>query len=349
MGIRIQHIGTAPSKLLSLLLVFVVLCSGVTFSQEFEEIVDLRGLWRFSIGDNPGWAKPDFDDSGWEKITVPGSWEGQGFHGYDGYGWYRKSVYLPQDLQQVSYYLKLGYIDDVDEVYVNGIKIGSTGSFPPNYTTAHRSRRLYMIPQKVNVAGGKISIAIRVFDEGGEGGILNGDISIVADRSSITAGFDLQGAWSFKTGKCSNLPDKQEYKNWDKIMVPGTWEEQGYKAYDGLACYVSEFELKGQYTDKRMVLLLGRIDDLDRVFLNGTLIGQSGIFARETVNLRSDMYKQSRGYYIPPGILLDEGTNVLVVQVLDAHGSGGIWDGTVGLITQDDYIRFWRNKRRSVK
>ncbi len=33
----------------------------------------------------------DFDDSKWDKITVPSSWENQGFRGYNGYAWYRVS------------------------------------------------------------------------------------------------------------------------------------------------------------------------------------------------------------------------------------------------------------------
>ena len=96
-----------------------------------------------------------------------------------------------------------------------------------------------------------------------------------------------------------------------------------------------------------MVLMLGRIDDLDMVFLNGTLIGQSGAFRRETVYDRSDMFKQFRAYYVPIDILDDYGKNILVVKVLDAGGLGGIWEGTVGLITQNNYIEYWRNKRRS--
>ena len=36
----------------------------------------------------------NFDDSEWEKINVPSSWENQGFHGYDGYAWYRTSFKL---------------------------------------------------------------------------------------------------------------------------------------------------------------------------------------------------------------------------------------------------------------
>jgi sialate O-acetylesterase len=330
--------------LLSLLLVFKH-----SQGHEFVKVVDLKGAWKFSIGDNPKWSDPDYDDSHWEKIYVPKSWEEQGFHGYDGYAWYRTTTYVPTQSIYSAYFLKLGYIDDVDEVFINGIKIGHTGLFPPNYTTAYNAFRQYRIPQKVMNIDGKIDIAIRVYDDGGEGGFIHGDISLVKDLSSIISDFDLQGEWKFKTGRCSGIPEEMDYQNWGEIIVPGAWEDQGYKGYDGLACYVTEFELDGQFSGERMVLMLGRIDDLDRVYLNGTLIGQSGEFRTQTVLDRSDVYQTTRGYYIPVDILEDNGKNALVVKVLDAGGLGGIWEGTIGLITQDNYIQYWRNKRKSTR
>jgi sialate O-acetylesterase len=105
----------------------------------------------------------------------------------------------------------------------------------------------------------------------------------------------------------------------------------------------------GQFTDEQMVLLLGRIDDLEKVYLNNVLIGQSGEFSTETANIYKDMYKQKRGYYIPEGILNDNGMNVLVVKVLDWYGEGGIWDGSIGLITQDNYRDYWKNKSKLMR
>jgi sialate O-acetylesterase len=100
-------------------------------AQEYEKVKDLKGFWKFSIGDNADWALPDYDDSDWERIYVPGTWEEQGFHGFDGYAWYRTTFYLNDFDHRSNYYLDLGFIDDVDEVYINGKRVGRTGSFPP--------------------------------------------------------------------------------------------------------------------------------------------------------------------------------------------------------------------------
>lgn len=336
-----------PYTLLVTFFVLVLRTSGV--AQDFKIARDLEDYWKFSIGDDMAWADPDYDDSNWEKIYVPGSWEEQGFHGYDGYAWYRTSVKFPEKPEQANFYLQLGFIDDVDQVFVNGIKIGQSGQFPPDYATAFKSNRLYIIPNKVKSDDGMLHIAVRVFDEGGEGGFIHGDVAIVADLSSIFPDVDLQGYWKFSTNDCKNLPKKSAYGTWDEIIVPGTWEDQGYKNYDGKACYVLEFDLDAVYADQRMVLLLGRIDDLDMVYLNGKLIGQSGPFTRETFQLRNDMYSQNRAYFIPPGILKVDQTNVLIVRVYDFTGLGGIWDGSIGLITQENYIQYWRNKSKSIR
>lgn len=333
-------------RMLIVLLLFGLMVNA--YSQDLNLIKDLSGRWKFSIGDKSEWAHPDYDDSHWEKIWVPKGWEEQGFHGYDGYAWYRTSFELPECSDKLSYYLQLGYIDDVDQIFINGKKIGQTGKFPPHYTTAFNAKRLYIIPHNLLHSGKTVNIAIRVFDEGGEGGIIHGNVAIMVDQSSLFPDVDLQGDWKFNTGDCSGLPDEMDYKDWDEIYVPSTWEDQGYKNYDGIACYVTEFELSGQFVDDRMVLLLGKIDDLDMVYLNGELIGQSSHFEIATVNQRSDMYKVNRGYFIPPGILNNNGNNVLVVKVLDYTGLGGIWDGSIGLITQDNYIDYWRKKRNSI-
>lgn len=331
-------------QFLTVLLIVQILPNNMQ-AQDLHKLKDLEGRWKFSIGDNAYWADPNYNDSNWEIIRVPGAWEEQGFHGYDGYAWYRLKTNLPSSIKKADLYLKLGYIDDVDAVYINGIKIGQTGKFPPHFTTAYNANRNYLIPNEIVNNQREITIAIRVFDEGGEGGIIHGDISIQIDLESVATDLNLNGEWKFKTGNCSIDPSDLDFKNWDNIIVPGTWEDQGYKDYDGIACYVKEFELEGQFTNEHVIVLLGRIDDLDMVYLNGTLIGQSNEFNRETVERRSDMYKQPRAYHIYPGLLNDNGNNILTVKVYDHSGFGGIYEGSVGLISQENYIQYWRNKR----
>lgn len=316
------------------------------YNQELRTAVNLRGDWKFSIGDNSEWSIKDFNDQDWDDILVPSSWENQGFYGYDGYAWYRTSFRIEDHISVFPMYLSLGYIDDVDEVYVNGHLVGKTGSFPRNYTTAYNAKRMYRIPKNILKANGENSIAVRVYDEGGEGGIIHGEIAIMIDYDAIPVDYDLQGKWKFKTRDCRIVANKEwDFSNWDEIMVPGIWENQGYKSYDGIACYAIEFNLNNEFEGERMVLVLGKIDDLDQVYLNGELIGQSGSFTKNDLYYNPYFHRQLRGYYLPIDALNNSSKNILIVKVLDAGGLGGLYEGSVGLITQTHYIDYWRARR----
>ncbi|WP_421919784.1 beta galactosidase jelly roll domain-containing protein [Marinifilum sp.] len=335
---KISHLLNKLSLVLSLLIVI----NHYGLAQNLNKVMDLNERWKFTIGDSQEWANPDFDDSDWEWIDVPSAWENQGFHGYDGYAWYRKTFHKRQLPNNQSLYLQLGNIDDVDEVFFNGKRIGKTGNFPPKYATAYNAHRAYHVPasliQETN------TIAVRVYDDVGEGGITHGDISLFMDRDAIPVEVDLSGTWKFKLGAYAH-EDISKINDWDSIVVPGNWENQGYKDYDGYACYVLEFNLEQKFLKDRMVLALGKIDDIDQVFVNGVLVGQSGAFVPKTVRERSDSWQQVRAYYLPVNLLKANTKNTIVVRVYDAMKGGGIYTGSIGLISQEHYIQYWKKRR----
>ena len=94
--------------------------------------VALGGPWQFHLGDDPGWASPTLNDSGWEQITVDDPWGAQQHYGYTGYAWYRRHVdFVPVAGFDSDLSLSLSHIDDVYEVYWNGAPIGHLGKMPP--------------------------------------------------------------------------------------------------------------------------------------------------------------------------------------------------------------------------
>ena len=97
-------------------------------------------------------------------------------------------------------YLNMGYIDDVDEVYFNGHKIGSTGSFPPDYNTAFDAERIYYLPEDYINFGAANLIAVKVYDSEQQGGIVSGDIGLYGGKPSASFVLNLQTTWKFKTG-----------------------------------------------------------------------------------------------------------------------------------------------------
>lgn len=118
-----------------------------------EATVPLYGPWKFHIGDSPVdpvlhaplWARPDFDDSGWEDVDLapqPGSvdpyngdpryirgWTAKGHPGYMGYAWYRLRVQVrARDGERLALDCPV-YVDDGYQVFANGQRLGEAGHF----------------------------------------------------------------------------------------------------------------------------------------------------------------------------------------------------------------------------
>ncbi len=160
-------------------------------------VLDLSGRWKFSLGDDNKWKDEKFDDSKWEKINVPSSWENQGFHGYDGYAWYRTSFKLNSTMNNKDIYLVLGYVDDVDQTFINGKLIGVSGGFPENYRTAYNAFRKYYIPREYLNNDGVNVIAVRIFDDELDGGIMSGKIGLYTYKGGLEPDLNLSGLWEF--------------------------------------------------------------------------------------------------------------------------------------------------------
>ncbi len=143
--------------------------------------VDLAGTWRFQAGDDPAWKEPDVDDSAWRPIDVPAAWENAGLPKYDGIAWYRRSVVVPSN----SYFttgplvLRFGAIDDADETFFNGRKIGGLGEFPPGGASAWDTMRLYAVPVDAIRFDATNWIAVRVNDNVKNGGIWKGPVDLL--------------------------------------------------------------------------------------------------------------------------------------------------------------------------
>lgn len=136
--------------------------------------------WRFTTQDDSSFADPRYDDSGWGTINVPLWWEREGYDGYDGTVWYRTHFDAQVSWKEPHVYLVLGKIDDADETYLNGARVGSMGKFPPQPVTAWNEVRVYKIPASLLTATNVL--AVRVNDTGGPGGIVSGPLGIYNER-----------------------------------------------------------------------------------------------------------------------------------------------------------------------
>lgn len=318
-----------------------------------EPIVTLEGDWKFNIGDDPTWASKSYDDSTWDYITVPGNWQDQGYHQYLGYAWYRTKVFIPRIDESDNIYLYIDAIDDVSEVYINGILIGQTGNFPPNYKTAYNIPVFYSIPQSLINYDGENTLAIRVYNDQLDGGIVSGPAVIGYFEDDVLLNQNLAGMWQFKPGFNRQYTNADyDASNWQSLFVPGPWDNQGYLTFDGVATYRTKFTLANGLEDEELYLILGIIDDKDKVYLNGKLIAKTeDMYGTELASNGMGEWQVRRAYKIPAKNLNYSGSNTLVVVVNDDQQIGGIVTGPIGIMTKsnyDEYVSRYKVKKVSI-
>lgn len=320
----------------------LVLSSFMLQAEDLRKINDLKGYWKFSIGDDMDWSEKDYNDQNWDEIRVPMDWETEGYNDYNGFAWYRTRVFIQQLPDNQPVYLLLGQIDDCDEVYLNGRLIGSTGKMPPSFSTGYNVERKYIIPKEVVNENSLNTLAIRVYDSYLHGGIRYGRTGIYIDEDYAYMNMVIGGNWKFHLG------DNEQWKNedyndnlWDKINVPSYWEQEGYDGYDGYAWYRNNFSVPSGLQQSEIFISVGKIDDVDQVYINGKLIGSVYELPKDREYRRKGYeFNARRIYRIPEGILYKNKPNTIAVRVYDQGWGGGIYQGPVGLMDEDNYRRY---------
>lgn len=132
-------------------------------------------------------------------FPVPAGWnevDPSGLGRHDGFAWYLLPVEIPASWTRRDLELALGSIDDADEVFVNGVRIGGTGAMPPHAASAYQVERIYTVPAGLVAPGESIVLAVRVHDSGGNGGIWGGRPLLAGAEGAIS----LSGAWLLVQG-----------------------------------------------------------------------------------------------------------------------------------------------------
>lgn len=131
-----------------------------------EIVISLDGAWRFKTdpdkdGVKKNWHQPEFNDQSWSTITVPSVWEKE-IGDFDGVAWYRTQIDSAAFTNGDRIALSFGAVDDQCEVWLNGKKLGEhTGWNEP----------FYFDVTELLKKDGPNSVAVKVLDWGGDGGI----------------------------------------------------------------------------------------------------------------------------------------------------------------------------------
>jgi enterochelin esterase-like enzyme len=144
---------------------------------------------------------------------------------------------------------------------------------------------------------------------------------------------EISGKWLFRIG--DDLKWKEEKIDefgWVEIQVPSQWEKQGYN-FDGVAWYRKHVKIPSSFKTKKIYLYLGKIDDNDRVYFNGELIGLTNGWTQERI------------YFIPNDLINYDGDNVIAVRVEDKGFGGGIYEGPILILSRDE-LWFMKNEKK---
>jgi len=169
-------------QILSLLL----LAGGMSLTSFAQDVTQENA--KFRAGDDASWAGVNIYEGEWRDIKNTMTWTSQGVKVENGFGWYRYHVTIPKSLLEQSDLKEtvdfhMGKIDDADEVFLNGKRIGKTGRFPSDeggYQSQWSVQRVYSVKANSGLIRWDADnvVAVRVYNGGDPGGMFAGPISV---------------------------------------------------------------------------------------------------------------------------------------------------------------------------
>ena len=179
-----------------------------------------------------GWANPELDDSSWPLMTIPCWWH-RGNNDFSGVLWFRTEVVVPAELAGSNLTLSLGACDKSDNTYFNNVEVGG---IPPQVEDSWRTPRVYTVPGRL-VRGGRNVIAVRVFSNINDGGIVGPKDLMKLEAAGWS--LPLAGNWRY-----------QVEHNFGKVRVPQAPFGRGnfdspYILFNSLVARVTCFKIRG--------------------------------------------------------------------------------------------------------
>lgn len=240
-------------------LLTVMFFGGRSFAQS-KDVIYLKDGWKFKVGDNLEYASPNYKDSNWENIRVDKIWEEQGHDPLDGFGWYRVKVFIPSSLKKNAYLkdslkIFLGKINNFDQSFLNGKIFGINGKNVSAETPTDTSflnaptilwdynRRYTLTADDPRILWDQENvIAVRVYDQGGQGGIYTGNLSI--SMVSITEYLSLDYNQIPFTFSDKSVSKKFTIKNTStKLTINGNFEIRAVNKLNDETEYKKEYKV----------------------------------------------------------------------------------------------------------
>ncbi len=148
-------------------------------------------------------------------------------------------------------------------------------------------------------------------------------------------GQDISEGWRLKPGDNPAWADPDfDDSSWNAIEIGKNWESQGRDGLDGFVWYRKRITVPDSVRHAvekekvgKLTLDLGKIDDVDQTFWNGSLIGATGNMPKNY----GTSWSTTRRYEVPAELVNWEQENVIAVRVYDGANEGGMYEGPYSL------------------
>jgi len=108
---------------------------------------------------------------------------------------------------------------------------------------------------------------------------------------------------------------EMDTSDWIPMDLPKMWEGTELGVFDGSAWFIKKVDLPGSLASRELTLCYGAPDDWDEAWVNGVKVGSSAD------------WDVPREYKIPEGVAR-QGTNTIVIRIMDGGGGGGFMGET---------------------
>jgi putative membrane-bound dehydrogenase-like protein len=144
----------------------------------------------------------NLDVSAWKVMTLPQRMERAGLD-IDGIVWFRTNVNIPAASAVLKASISLGPINDSDDTWINGVQVGATDR------DISKSRTYNIAPGILK--SGKNSIAVKVQDFGGSGGIYGKTEDLFLQLGSQK--ISLAGDWKYEVEREFRAANKNPFED----------------------------------------------------------------------------------------------------------------------------------------
>ena len=186
------------------------------------------------------WMDPAIDASKWRTVEMPVFYGNNPLGCYLGVEWYRKDVQIPPAWVGKDLELHVGAVDEADDTFVNGTKVGRLWFDTPDFW---KVPRVYRVPAAA-VTSAKVCIVVRTLNYVGDIGLFGpaAEMRLAPTGDKTAPAVPLTGPWRVKDSLAFNGDDRPA---WSLPAAPGSSAGEPATLYNGMVNPLVPYAIKG--------------------------------------------------------------------------------------------------------